>query len=575
MYAIVSGRLLDELALGGWIHASPVPGGEGLLYLGASDGFFRAIEADTNNAARARGVEAKQPVRERRPLIAFPAPVIPGKPAQPTGPQSANLGEAIALARSYLENEDQPRRAEILQKAEGWNQRLDEIAAALRPAPPATFPTGYIDAAKFTVPRLRARMERLLPRPEGPVLPYVPPKGGTLKGPAPGEEYLQWLYVPPTYNPKKPLPLVITLHGGAGSNAQSAAGDMLRETVKFFGGGDFVLVAPSTPPMIYRWGNSKFCFPESEIHLQSVIEECSARYAIDPNRVFLTGHSMGGIGSWWHAFRQGDRFAAIAPMSGTWRGAWWPKLHGTPLFLVHGAFDHHGTHVDFDRYAHARLTALGVPHIEAEYLGGHGLGMAQPQRESLVEFFKLTKRDPYSSHVCAISPFVPDSEEMRGRYPHQPYGYWLSVLETGSEGVLVDMPTWNTDRVYESGEVGGRKWQRNMFAVKRQVMKAGAVEAENLGDNRFRIKTTNVKRFALWLHPKMGVDFARPIEIERIQIHVDPEKKIEVEGRRERITATAKPSLAAMLRYLGDRRDHGLIYHAVVEVTIDRSTAQF
>jgi outer membrane protein assembly factor BamB len=42
-YALADGRCLGEVALGGWVYASPVPGGNGLLYAGASDGLFRAI----------------------------------------------------------------------------------------------------------------------------------------------------------------------------------------------------------------------------------------------------------------------------------------------------------------------------------------------------------------------------------------------------------------------------------------------------------------------------------------------------------------------------------------------------
>ena len=99
-------------------------------------------------------------------------------------------------------------------------------------------------------------------------------------------------------------------------------------------------------------------------------------------------------------------------------------------------------------------------------------------------------------------------------------------------------------------------------------MPAGAVDAENLGDNRFRVHASNVRRFALWLHPRMGVDLARPIRIELIEMGVDPKTLEETELRRETVTLRAKPSLATMLRYLGDRRDYGLIYHAVVELTV-------
>lgn len=565
-YGLTDGRLLDEIALGGWIHASPVPGGDGLLYVGASDGFLRAIDS-AGPLPEGGGEDGRAKPQAAEETVAGKGTKNSGTDRAERRPAATpGYDEALRLARAYLAETDEGRRGEILQKVRHWSERLDDIALALRPKATAASRRGYLEEDKFTIPGVRARLEGILPRPEGPVLPYTPSRGGSLKGPAPGEEYLNWVYVPEAYDAKRPLGLVISLHGGAGSSPQSSAGGMLRGTAKLLGGGDYVIVAPSTPPMVYRWGSCKFCFPESEIHIQSVIEEYSTRYAIDPNRVFLTGHSMGGIGCWWQAFRHGDRFAAVAPMSGTWRGAYWPKLRGTLLYIVHGVFDHHGTHVDFDRWAHQRLDALGIAHIEAEYLGAHGPGLAEEQKKAMVELFKATRRDPYCRHVCAVASFIPDSPEMAGRYARQPHSFWASVLETGPGGIVADMPGWNRARVYESGDSGGRKWERNMFAVERRLMKAGAVDAENLGGNRFRVKAANVRRFALWLHPKMGVDFSRPIDIELIHVNVDAERKTETEGPRERISVAARPSLAAMLEYLGERRDYGLIYHAVVEV---------
>jgi len=456
------------------------------------------------------------------------------------------------LAREYLAEPEETKRAALLRRLEGWTERLDDIAAALRPVPPANAPKGLLAADKFTLPHLRARMDHLRPRPEGPVEPYVPPPDSSLQGPAPNEEYLNWVYVPENYNSRKPLGLIISLHGGAGSSPQTSAAKNLEGMRRFSGGGDFIIVSPGAPPLVYHWGNSKFSFPESELHLQSVVEEYSMRYAIDPNRVYLTGFSMGGIGSWWHAFRQADRFALIAPKAGMWRAAYWPKLRGTLLFTMNGAFDHH-THVDFTRHANARITTLGIPHLDAEFLGPHNPTLAHEQYKALVEVMRATRRDPYTPRVCAVSPFIP---ETRGdRYPRQPHSFWASALEAGPGGVPVDYPVESKNRGFEGGGTGTQSWQRKMFAFETRLMNAGAVDAENLGGNRFRVHATNVKRFALWLHPRMGVDFRKPIEIELTQAQ-----------RRERITATVTPSLATMLKYLGQRRDWGLIYHATVEI---------
>ena len=471
-------------------------------------------------------------------------------PAAENAPRS--FQEALRLAQAYMKEEEPARRSVILRQVAGWSERLDEIALALRPEPAAGAPTGYIPADKFTVPRLRARMQRLLPSHEGPVRFHKDKK----YRPAPGEEYMNWLYVPEHYDPQKPLGLVINLHGGAGGSPQTAAKAYLESQgfvmMDLLRGRDFMTVCAGTPPI----APSKWSFPESETHLQAIVEEYSTRYHIDPNRVYLMGGSMGGIGCWWHAFRQADRFALIAPMAGTWQTAYWPALRGTLLYLVSGAFDHH-THVDFHRYAHQRMTALSLYHFDAEYVGAHARTLGRPQIEALFELIHVTRRDPYCQRVCAISPFIVGRDWGRQdqvrRYPPNPHHFWASVLEIGPDGVPVECAARNVKKT---------------FAPQRRLMKAGVVDAENLGGNRFRVRATNVRRFALWLHPRMGVDFSKPVEIETVEMKVDPKTTEQSECRRRTLSVAVEPSLATMLEYMGDRRDYGLIYHGVAEIAM-------
>jgi len=71
-----------------------------------------------------------------------------------------------------------------------------------------------------------------------------------------------------------------------------------------------------------------------------LIDNIVAKYKIDRDRVYLTGHSMGGRGTWYFAFRDPDRFAAIAPMSGLSPvTAWSQRLQDLPIWVFHGAKD--------------------------------------------------------------------------------------------------------------------------------------------------------------------------------------------------------------------------------------------
>jgi pimeloyl-ACP methyl ester carboxylesterase len=68
-------------------------------------------------------------------------------------------------------------------------------------------------------------------------------------------------------------------------------------------------------------------------------------YQVDPLRVYLAGHSMGGFGTWLVAARKPELFAAIAPMSagppaqGDALTALLEKVKPLPALVVHGAKD--------------------------------------------------------------------------------------------------------------------------------------------------------------------------------------------------------------------------------------------
>ena len=59
----------------------------------------------------------------------------------------------------------------------------------------------------------------------------------------------------------------------------------------------------------------------TEEYLADVIEEVGSRYAIDPNRIFVMGYSMGGYGAYHIAQTQPDRYAGIIAVSGAWEAA--------------------------------------------------------------------------------------------------------------------------------------------------------------------------------------------------------------------------------------------------------------
>ena len=73
-----------------------------------------------------------------------------------------------------------------------------------------------------------------------------------------------------------------------------------------------------------------------------VLDRVLSLYNIDPERVYLTGHSMGGGGTWIFGLRHAEKFAAIAPIaaSGRWVRSRHVKPHADlPVLFSQGAKD--------------------------------------------------------------------------------------------------------------------------------------------------------------------------------------------------------------------------------------------
>ncbi len=118
------------------------------------------------------------------------------------------------------------------------------------------------------------------------------------------------LFVPRDYRPEGPKrwPLIVFLHGAGerGTNVDLVAvhgpPKLVRENPDF----PFVVLSPQCPA-----GSSW----KVEV-LEALLDDTLARLSVDPKRVYLTGLSMGGYGSWAWAAAHPERFAAVVPICG-------------------------------------------------------------------------------------------------------------------------------------------------------------------------------------------------------------------------------------------------------------------
>jgi len=104
-------------------------------------------------------------------------------------------------------------------------------------------------------------------------------------------------------------PVVIYLHGGSdrGTDLKKLYSSGIPDQVYRGREFPFLLLAPQCP-LHLRWSTDDW--------FENFYTEVRARYRIDTDRVYLTGPSLGGSGTWYLAARYPEMFAAIAPMSG-------------------------------------------------------------------------------------------------------------------------------------------------------------------------------------------------------------------------------------------------------------------
>ena len=142
------------------------------------------------------------------------------------------------------------------------------------------------------------------------------------------------LYLPEDYGKtKKDWPLMVFLHG-AGERGSNLDKVKVHGPAKLVDQGKelpFIIVSPQCPPG--KW------WPNFIEKVMALIDETVESYNVDTSRIYLTGLSMGGYGTWSIANTYPERFAAIAPICGGGMSFVAHNLVDTPVWAFHGAKD--------------------------------------------------------------------------------------------------------------------------------------------------------------------------------------------------------------------------------------------
>ena len=156
------------------------------------------------------------------------------------------------------------------------------------------------------------------------------------------------LKVPASYTADDPVPLIVLLHGYTSSGANQDSYMQFSALADAYG---FLFVAPdglqeNSDDRNRYWNASDACcnffggLDDDGAYLMRIIDQVKERYSVDPDRVYLIGHSNGGFMSYHMAYRYPDTIAAIASLAGAEASQARPSPEGPVHVLqIHGTND--------------------------------------------------------------------------------------------------------------------------------------------------------------------------------------------------------------------------------------------
>ena len=210
----------------------------------------------------------------------------------------------------------------------------------------------------------------------------------TLKTPGHGNRKYT-LFLPANYSEAKSLPTILFLHGSGERGEDGIVNAQI-------GLGAAVLARQADFPAIVIFAQARESWnadkPDAQAAL-ATLDEVAARFKVDPNRIILTGLSMGGRGAWEIASANRNRFSAVVPICSPARIESANQLKSLPLWSIVGDADRVET-VRSMRAMTSKLIEEGSTARYTEYRGvGHNSWDRAYNDRELLDWMLAQKRN--------------------------------------------------------------------------------------------------------------------------------------------------------------------------------------
>jgi predicted peptidase len=236
----------------------------------------------------------------------------------------------------------------------------------------------------FLVMRASAIMSRSSARAEDAATGFL---GREYQGPEGDGKYI--LFLPHAYTGTEKAPLILFLHG-AGETGKDGViqskvglGPAIRKNEKSF---PFFALFPQSQKRTWKADST-----DAQRAL-AILDKVEKEYKIDGKRIYLTGLSMGGYGTWSLALKYPERWAAIAPVCGGGDPKQADAIKDIPCWCFHGD-DDRAVVVGKSRAMMKALWAAGGHPNYTEYPGvGHNSWDRAYSTSDLYEWFLKHKK---------------------------------------------------------------------------------------------------------------------------------------------------------------------------------------